>query len=212
LTPTAILGFFVFPAALFVLAYGPAVTQLSRAVVSPYPKADLKKRLYAATTDSLLVATTGLLYQSQGLLSFLIVGALYLLLRDAVRGQSLGKLLFGLVVISLETGRPAGLGSSVRRNLVLLLPGANVAALFLEVITLARDVQGQRLGDRLAQTQVVEGLGAKDLVGALQRWWQAVVLESARAGGRGRRVRPLTIDASWSELRILGFEFPIPNP
>jgi uncharacterized RDD family membrane protein YckC len=206
LTLNAILGFFVFPAALFVLAYGPAVTQLSRAVVSPYPKADLKKRLYAATTDSLLVATTGILYQSQGWLPFLIVGAVYLLLRDAVRGQSLGKLLFGLVVISLETGRPAGVGSSVRRNLVLLLPGANVAAVFLEAITMARDVQGQRLGDRLAQTQVVEGLGASDLVAALQRWWQAVVLELARSGARGGRVKPLTLDAARS-----GFRFPTPN-
>jgi hypothetical protein len=32
---------------------------------------------------------------------------------------------------------------------------------FLEALTIARDSLGQRLGDRIAQTQVVEGLGAR---------------------------------------------------
>ena len=74
--------------------------------------------------------------------------------------------------LNLETGRPATLVSSARRNVVLVLPGANVAAIFLETITIVRDVQGQRLGDRLAQTRVVEGFGAKDLVSAFQEWWR----------------------------------------
>jgi hypothetical protein len=34
-----------------------------------------------------------------------------------------------------------------------------------------RDPQGQRLGDRLAQTQVVEGFGARDLAAHFVRWW-----------------------------------------
>jgi hypothetical protein len=49
-----------------------------------------------------------------------------------------------------------------------------------------RDVQGQRLGDRLAQMQVVEGLGAKDLVDEFQRWWQRVAGELARSGRRAQ--------------------------
>ena len=192
MTPNAFIGFFVLPAALFVLVYFPAVTHFSRGLVSPYPKADMRKRLYAAMTDSLLVATSGLLYQSLDSFPFLIAGAVYLLVRDALRGQSVGKFLFGLVVISLETGRPATLESSARRNLLLILPGANVAAISLEAITIARDAQGQRLGDRLAQTQVVEGLGARDLVEALQRRWRAFVPELTRAG-RPRR-RPVIVD------------------
>jgi hypothetical protein len=117
----------------------------------------------------------------------LAAGAAYLLFRDAIRGQSVGKFLLGLVVISLETGRPSSLAGSVRRNLLLLLPGANVVAIFLEVRTIVRDPQGQRLGDRLAQTQVVEGLGAKDLVKSFQDWLMDLVAELDRdLGRRGR--------------------------
>ena len=105
-----------------------------------------------------------LLYWTSDFVLYLAAGAAYLLFRDAIRGQSVGKFILGLVVISLETGRPSSLVGSVRRNLLLLLPGANVVAIFLEVQTVVRDPQGQPLGDRLAQTQVVEGFGAKDLV------------------------------------------------
>jgi len=175
------LGFFVAPAVLFVLVYYPVAARLSRGLVSPYPKADTRKRLYAAAFDGMVAITCWLAFRNLGSWSFLIGGALYMLLRDAVRGQSLGKLVFGLVVISLETGRPATLKNSVQRNVLLLIPGANVPAIVLEAITMTRDTQGQRLGDRLAHTQVVEGLGAKDLVEALQRWWQGVLPEITRA-------------------------------
>lgn len=104
----------------------------------------------------------------------------------------MGKFILGLVVISLETGRPSSLAGSVRRNLILLLPGANVVAIFLEVRTVVRDPQGQRLGDRLAQTQVVEGLGAKDLVKSFQDWLMDLI-ESDRDLGR-RRHAPERID------------------
>ena len=86
-------------------------------------------------------------------------------------GRSVGKFLCGLVVISLDTGRPCGRGASISRNALLLLPGANVVAAFLEARTIVRDPYGQRLGDRFAFTQVVEGFGAKDVVSAIQAWW-----------------------------------------
>jgi hypothetical protein len=75
---------------------------------------------------------------------------------------------------------------SVRRNLLLLLPGANVVAIFLEARTIIADPQGQRLGDRLAQTQVVEGAGARDLVKSLQDWLMS--LGGALGHGGRRRV------------------------
>src|SRR5439155_459737 len=103
---------------------------------------------------------------------FVVAGAVYLLLRDAMWGRSVGKFFVGLVVISVETGQPCALGASLSRNVLLVLPGANIAAVFLEAATIVRDPQGQRLGDRFAQTQVVEGLGAKDLVAAVQEWWR----------------------------------------
>ena len=59
--------------------------------------------------------------------------------------------------------------------------------MFLESITLIRDPQGQRLGDRLAHTQVIEGLGAKDLATSFQEWWMKVFGELERDSRRRRR-------------------------
>jgi uncharacterized RDD family membrane protein YckC len=173
-TRDVFLGFFVLPALAFSLGYFPVLNRLTVGLVSPYARADVRRRLYAAATDSLLAATSGVFAQLLQSPWFLVAGGLYLLLRDSVQGQSLGKLLFGLVVISLESGRPATLRNSLRRNLLFLLPGANVVAAFLETITLMCDVQGQRLGDRLAHTQVVDGFGVKDLVKSLLDWWSSL--------------------------------------
>ena len=179
--------FFILPAVVFAVAYFPMVTRLSSALVSPYRKADMTRRLCAATTDGLIVGAAWVIYSSAGRMLYLAAGAAYLLLRDAMRGQSIGKVVFGLVVVSLETGRPASFAASVRRNALLLLPGANVVAVFLEGVTILRDPQGQRLGDRLAQTQVVEGLGAKDLVKSFQEWLRGLGADARRAAGRRRR-------------------------
>ena len=182
-----VLGIFILPAIVFALVYFPIVTQLSRGLLSPYVKADVKKRLFAATIDGLLIVTTCFLYWNSDVVLYLAAGAAYLLFRDAIKGQSIGKFLFGLVVISLETGRPSSLAGSVRRNALLLLPGANIVAIFLEAGTVIRDPQGQRLGDRLAQTQVVEGLGAKDFVKAFQDWLMGLGVEFDREVGRRGR-------------------------
>jgi uncharacterized RDD family membrane protein YckC len=179
-------GFFVLPALAFTVGYFPVVNRLTVSLVSPYARADVRKRLYAAAIDSMVVATIGVLAQILQSPWFLAAGAMYLLLRDSVQGQSLGKLLFGLVVINLETGKPSTIGNSLRRNLLFLLPGANVAAAFLETMTIVRDVQGQRLGDRLAHTQVIEGFGAKDLVKSFVDWLNRLLPELARAGRRRR--------------------------
>lgn len=45
----------------------------------------------------------------------------------------------------MRPGRPSTLAGSVRRNLLLLLPGANVVAIFLEAGTVVRDPQGRPL-------------------------------------------------------------------
>ena len=167
----------VLPAVLFAALYFPTVTKLSIALVSPYVKADVRKRLFAATIDGVPVIISWFLYWNSGSLSFLVLGAGYLLLRDSVRGQSLGKLLLGVVVLSLETGRPCTLKHSVWRNVLFLIPGANVMAVLLEPITVVRDPQGQRLGDKLARTQVVEGFGVRDLAASFQRWWRSFITE-----------------------------------
>lgn len=189
----AVSGILVLPAIVFALVYFPIVTHLSRGLLSPYRKADVRRRLSAAATDGLIVVTIGTLYSISHSVLYFVTGAAYLLLRDAIAGQSIGKFLFGLVVISLETGRPSSLSGSIRRNALLLLPGANVVAVFLEGGTILRDPQGQRLGDKLAQTQVVEGFGARDLVKSFQEWLMGLGAEfGGTVGKRGRA--PVRID------------------
>ena len=193
MSASTLFGTFILPAIVFALVYFPIVTQLSRGLLSPYAKADVRRRLFAATIDGLVVVMSCLLYWTSDFVLYLAAGAAYLLFRDAIRGQSVGKFLLGVVVISLETGRPCSLAGSVRRNLLLLVPGANVVAIFLEVRTVVRDPQGQRLGDRLAQTQVVEGFGAKDLVKSFQDRLIGLSAEFDRAVGRPGRA-PKRID------------------
>ena len=155
----------------FGIVYLPVLMKQPKAFVSPYAKADVRKRAAAAIADALFVASCVVLYTTQGSVLFIAAGALYLLFRDAlfIPGQSIGKFLFGVRVISLENGRPCGRLHSAQRNCILLVPGLNVVAVALEGVAIARDPQGQRLGDTLANTQVVEGLSAKELVTSLQR-------------------------------------------
>ncbi len=185
---TTLLGLLLLPAITFALLYFPIVTHLSRGLVSSYVKADIRKRFAAAAIDGLIVVTLWLFYWTAGSALYIVVSAAYLLFRDAIGGQSIGKLFVGLVVISLETRRASSVAGSVKRNLLLLLPGANVVAVFLEARTVVRDPQGQRLGDRLAQTQVVEGFGAKDFVKSFQDWLMSLGSGLGRAVGGRRRV------------------------
>ena len=166
-----IVGYVVVPAIVFGLAYFPIVTFLARGLASAYGKANLRRRFLAAGVDASLVITGVVFYGATGGVPFLIGSAVYLVMRDAVAGRSVGKSLFGLMAMHLESGRPAGPMASLRRNLLFLLPGANIMAVGLESLTIVRDPQGQRLGDRLAQTQVVEGLAASELVRAAAGWW-----------------------------------------
>ena len=179
--------FYAVSASLFALLYFPAVARLAMALVSPYPKANVEKRLLAAAIDGLLVMSAWFLFQTLDSPAPLVGGGVYLLLRDAIGGQSIGKALTGLTVVSVATGRPCSGGESVRRNAMLLIPGANIVAVFLEAVTILRDRQGQRLGDRLAQTQVVEGFGAKELVTSAYAWWRAFVSLLQRDPTRRRR-------------------------
>jgi uncharacterized RDD family membrane protein YckC len=165
-------------ALLFTAVYFPTLTKFSLALASPYPKADTGKRFAAAAIDAVPIALSAVLYGTSGSVVAPLLGAAYLLMRDGIRGQSLGKLWLGLVVMNLQTGQPCTFADALRRNALFVIPGANAAAVVLETITIFRDPRGQRLGDRIAQTQVVEGLGVKDIAASFEQWWLAFIGES----------------------------------
>jgi hypothetical protein len=158
------IAWFALAAVLMTATYPLAVKRFSRGLVSPYPKADTQRRLAAAIFDgavSLVFVAAFLALPSAALL---LAAATYVLLRDALNGQSLGKFLQSLVVINVRTRARCGFREAVGRNFLFVIPGANFAALVLETRTMLRDPQGQRLGDRIAQTQVVDGYGARELI------------------------------------------------
>lgn len=65
--------------------------------------------------------------------------------------------------------RPCTRLHSVQRDFILLVPGLNVVAVLFEIAAVVRDPQGQRLGDTLANTKVVEGLSIREVAASLQR-------------------------------------------
>lgn len=69
------------------------------------------------------------------------------LFRDGL-GGSPGKWLMGLRVVDEATHRPAGPWASLRRNLILLVPGVNLVVALLVL-------NGTRVGDGWARTLVV---------------------------------------------------------
>jgi len=172
----------------FGMVYLPILMRQPKAFVSPYSKADVRKRMFAGIADGLIVASCVVLYMSQDSLLFVALGAVYLLFRDAlfIPGQSVGKFLYGLRVISLDNGRPCGRLHSAKRNFILLVPGLNLVAAVLEMRAITRDPQGQRLGDTLANTQVVEGLSVKELATSLQR-------DLLEVSARARREQPVEV-------------------
>ncbi len=147
----------------------PLEGRLSKALVSTYPKAGLRKRMLAAAIDATICMACLVLLAPMGMIIALTLSPLYLFVRDCLfPGQSLGKLLLGLVVIQLDNGAICKAGRALRRNAIFAVPGFNAAALLFEARAVRSDTQGMRFGDRLAQTQVVEGKDAKDLVRSLQ--------------------------------------------
>lgn len=78
-----------------------------------------------------------------------LFGLLYTLFADGLEGgQSIGKRLVGIRVVSLETGAPCTYGQSFVRNLLLMLLGP------IDWIFILGE-RRQRLGDKAAGTIVV---------------------------------------------------------
>jgi len=105
-----------------------------------------------------------------------LISAVYLAIRDGLpngegKSQSLGKRLLGLKTIRLPEGTPCDYLTSLLRNLPFAVPalimvrpvkgwilGSFVwgALLLIEILLIVVDENGERLGDRLAGTAVVD--------------------------------------------------------
>ncbi|MFW6129865.1 MAG: RDD family protein [Atribacterota bacterium] len=101
----------------------------------------------------------------RGFLSVIIIyalSALYFLLRDSLKGKSIGKLILGLTVVNLERRKPADLADSILRNSLLgmiIIPvvGWIIFAIITAIITVQISLgREQRIGDGFAHTKVIE--------------------------------------------------------
>ena len=86
-------------------------------------------------------------------LIYFAIAFVLMLVKDAVRGMSVGKFIVGIQVVDSKTGKPIGLWQSALRNSLLYLFSG------IEFFVIVSNSKGLRLGDRLAETRVVD---AKD--------------------------------------------------
>lgn len=154
------------PVAAPVSGYGPPVAR-------HYGRASIGARFLACIVDgivsvvpvtavTLFVVFSGMIHQSTGLSVLgIIASALWTIWygftkdgRDA--GQSIGKDMMDLMVVSTETNAPCTVGQSAIRALILWLVGLiPVVGWIIEPIMVLADQDGRRLGDRAAGTQVI---------------------------------------------------------
>jgi uncharacterized RDD family membrane protein YckC len=139
----------------------------------PLKRAEAGKRIAAALVDGVPAYLVAFIPYLGGLIS-----AAYLALRDGlpsngIQGQSLGKRLFGLKAVRMPGGESCDYTTSVLRNLpfvvpalIMIRPGMGwvlgsliwIAVFAVETLLVIADEKGERLGDRLAKTTVVETL------------------------------------------------------
>lgn len=135
-------------------------------------KADIGKRVVAAIIDVIISYVIGLIIPLVGGL----IGAAYMALRDGFTfepfvGQSLGKKLLNLKAVVVDTRGNCDYVTSIKRNLPFIIPmifmvvpvvgwviGSIlwVVALIIEIILVITDENGDRLGDKIADTRVIE--------------------------------------------------------
>ena len=134
-----------------------------------FHKSSVLKRVMARIVDLLIAWVLALFLPPAGV----ILGMVYLAVADGLqKGQSLGKMVFGLDVVKPD-GSPCDLRSSMFRNIPfvlmylffalgffgwILLVIVGLPILLIELWLIYVDNKGERLGDRIADTRVVEGL------------------------------------------------------
>jgi len=90
-------------------------------------------------------------------ISFLLMLVFYLLIKDSIfSGKSPGKLILGLQIIQVNTGKRCNFFNSIIRNIFIAIPVLNTFGIPFEFFCILKNIKGIRLGDKIAKTQVVE--------------------------------------------------------
>lgn len=144
----------------------------------------LQTRLIAKAIDLALIVLLAIILYPVGIL----LGVIYLSVADSLQnGQSVGKKLMGMAVISLEDGRPCSVRQSLVRNLPIIVPlgimifpfwgiilGFFMAIPFMafELYLLFHLDSGHRMGDVMADTTVMANTdGERIKSSGVQKSW-----------------------------------------
>ena len=129
-----------------------------------YPKAQVLNRGIAKLIDLLIVAAAGQMFVPVGFLG----GLAYILIADGFAGgRSIGKRLIGLQTVLPDRREAAGFRESIIRNLPFAVAQVafavpyvgwlvSAAIIAFEAVLILGNVQGRRLGDEVAGTQVLD--------------------------------------------------------
>ena len=145
-------------------------------MISNLTKPIVLNRLIGKAIDLTIVLALAAvpLYPAGGLAAFL-----YILICDGFQGRSLGKRLVGLRVINTATGNPATFQDSIIRNSTVAIPVLffmvplvgwflwfliGIPILAIEIYLMTRLEQHARLGDTMADTQVLSADGTQERV------------------------------------------------
>lgn len=159
-----VLRIFITSSVLVSIILFPAIYRLTHTIISHYGKANVIKRFLASIIDISLFLIFFYFFLFYEKIYFLAFGCTYILFKDSLlQGKSVGKYLFGLMVIRLSDGKPCSISRSILRNLFFIVPGMNIVAFIFEAYFSINDERGIRLGDKFAITQVVEGKKVPEL-------------------------------------------------
>ena len=112
-----------------------------------------RRRVVAWMIDGLIVVGLWIMFQGLGWLA----AAAYIPLRDGCfEGQSPGKRIMGLKVVTHKDQLRCTFLDSAVRNVLWVIPVVHVVMGFTGLHGLMHDPRGRHWGDRLANTQVVK--------------------------------------------------------
>jgi uncharacterized RDD family membrane protein YckC len=86
-------------------------------------------------------------------LGFFALAMAYYILLEGYRGQTLGKMLFGIMVVREDTGEVPGLKAAAIRSVLRLIDG--LFSYLVAFVAVLASQKNQRLGDMAAHTLVV---------------------------------------------------------
>lgn len=119
-------------------------------------KANIVNRLLAGAVD-FGIATVIYLIFTKSLKINIIFSSIFILFRDCLNGgKSPGKIIFNIKTQKSSDQTPSTYKESILRNFFFTIPIINYLMIAIELFLIYWDVDGLRVGDRIAMTQVVD--------------------------------------------------------